>query len=158
MRNTQSPTRFSKAEVQTREVTLIEESTQRADSYGISLWRPWTLGAGALVPFTLFTGGIIVALGLLQWQNSRNGAIFLTSDTNGFSTIQTFLYNFLPTIMVVSYGIFWNWIDLDYKRLEPWFQLSQQDGAKAEDSLLLRYPVEFLPVVPIKAARKRLVL
>jgi hypothetical protein len=46
-------------------------------------------------------------------------------------------------------------VDLDAKRLEPWFQLSKPEGAVAEDSLLLHYPFEFLAFVPISALRKR---
>jgi hypothetical protein len=49
----------------------------------------------------------------------------------------------------------WSWIDLDTKRLEPWFNLSNADGALASDSLLLQYPFEFLAFVPITAARRK---
>jgi len=48
-----------------------------------------------------------------------------------------------------------SWVDLDAKRLEPWFQLSKDAGAKASDSLLLQYPFDFLPIIPILAFRRR---
>ena len=48
-----------------------------------------------------------------------------------------------------------SWVDLDAKRLEPWFQLSSNNGATAEDSLLLQYPFEFLPFIPITAFRRK---
>ncbi|KAI9779104.1 MAG: hypothetical protein M1835_004766 [Candelina submexicana] len=52
----------------------------------------------------------------------------------------------------------WSWIDLDAKRLEPYFQLSKPEGASASDSILLHYPFDFIAFVPLKAARRRQVI
>lgn len=46
-------------------------------------------------------------------------------------------------------------MDLDVKRLEPWFQLSNPKGATAHDSLLLKYPFDFLPFIPLTAFRRK---
>jgi hypothetical protein len=51
-----------------------------------------------------------------------------------------------------------SWVDLDVKRLEPWFQLSVKHGTIAENSILLQYPFDFLPFVPISALRRRSVI
>ena len=56
---------------------------------------------------------------------------------------------------MVSYGIAWAALDLDVKRLEPYFQLSEPGGASASDSILLHYPFDFLALVPITAAKRR---
>lgn len=48
----------------------------------------------------------------------------------------------------------WSWVDLDVKRLEPWYQLSSSNGASAYESLLLHYPVDFLAVVPFQSAKR----
>ncbi|KAI9748276.1 MAG: hypothetical protein M4579_007269, partial [Chaenotheca gracillima] len=40
-------------------------------------------------------------------------------------------------------------------RLEPYFQLSRPGGAEASNSLLLHYPIDFIALVPIKAARRK---
>jgi hypothetical protein len=69
--------------------------------------------------------------------------------------MDNFLYRFSPTIITVLYGIGWSWVDLDIKRLEPWFQLAQDGGSSARASLLLQYPVNFLLFVPFKAAQCR---
>jgi Protein of unknown function (DUF3433) len=118
-------------------------------------WRPWTLTAKVLVPTAIFTALLIVALALLQWQNARHGALFFAQTEDGFSHMVLFLYRYLPTIIFVLYGVVWSWIDLDIKRLEPWFQMAQPNGADGATSLLLQYPMEFLPLVPYKAARKK---
>lgn len=59
----------------------------------------------------------------------------------------------------MSLGIFVliviSWVDLDVKRLEPWFQLSNEGGATAEQSLLLQYPFDFLPFIPFTAFRRK---
>ncbi len=118
-------------------------------------WRPWTLTAKILVPVAIFTVLLIVALALLQWQNARNGALFFAQTEDGFSNMDVFLYRYLPTIIIVLYGIIWSWIDLDIKRLEPWFQMARDKGADGANSLLLQYPVQFLPFIPFRAARKK---
>jgi hypothetical protein len=57
--------------------------------------------------------------------------------------------------MAVIFSIFWAWIDLEAKRLEPYYQLSQKDGALGKDSLLLTYPFGFVPLVPMRAFRQK---
>jgi Protein of unknown function (DUF3433) len=64
-----------------------------------------------------------------------------------------FLY--FPTILFVCYGFLWTWIDLDVRRLEPFYQLSKLDAVPGKDSLMLHYPVDFLAAVPIKAVKLR---
>ena len=118
-------------------------------------WRPWTLTAKVLVPTAIFTILLVVALALLQWQNARNRALFFAQTEDGFSNMDLFLYRYLPTIIFVFYGIIWSWIDLDIKRLEPWFQMARDTGADGAHSLLLQYPVQFLPFIPFRAARKK---
>ena len=81
-------------------------------------WQPLSFSSGILVPLAVFTAGLAALLGALQWQNSRNGALLFASIRCTFNLIGSFLYHFCPTILVVFYGIVWNWIDLDIKRLE----------------------------------------
>jgi hypothetical protein len=48
-----------------------------------------------------------------------------------------------------------SWVDLDAKRLEPWFQLSSDGGATAENSLILQYPFDFLPFILLTVLRRK---
>lgn len=118
-------------------------------------WIPWTLKVVGLIPIALFTALLILALALLQWQSARHGGLFFANLSGDFLPHETLLYRYLPTILIVFYGTVWSWVDLDAKRLEPWFQLARKNGSLGSDSLLLRYPLQFLPVVPVQAARKR---
>jgi hypothetical protein len=77
------------------------------------------------------------------------------SNVNDISLSASIPYLYLPTIISVLYGFLWTWVDLDIRRLEPYYQLSRKDGALGKESILLHYPVDFLASVPIKAVRYR---
>jgi hypothetical protein len=118
-------------------------------------WKPLTFSSGILVPLAVCTAGLVAVLGIFQWQSSRNGALLFAATGDTLNSMENFLYRFCPTIIVVLYGIVWSWVDLDVKRLEPWFQLAQNGGSSARTSLLLHYPVDFLLFVPFKAAQRK---
>jgi hypothetical protein len=138
-------------------IVVTEQELAHATKESYKTWKPFSLSSGTLIATALFTGGLVVVLGILQWQNTRHGALFFASTANGFTLLEDFLYRYLPTIVVVLYSLAWSWIDLDIMRLEPWFQLARSGGASADSSLLLQYPADFLPLVPLKAAKLRLV-
>lgn len=103
---------------------------------------------------------MIISLEVLSYislgKNNSNGrGLAFAASVDDISTIATVSYLYLPTVIAVLYSMVWSWVDLDSKRLEPWFQLSQPGGAAAEDSILLHYPFDFLPFVPIRAARRK---
>ena len=87
--------------------------------------------------------------------NDREGFVTFATIDDGLSSRQSFSLLYLPTIIAVVYSMLWSWVDLDVKRLEPYYQLSQIGGTSAERSLLIHYPVDFLAFIPIKAARYR---
>jgi Protein of unknown function (DUF3433) len=60
-------------------------------------------------------------------------------------------------LIAVLYSTWWSWVDLDVKRLEPWYQLVSTKRAKAQCSLLLQYPIEFIAWIPVRAARRKYV-
>jgi len=107
-----------------------------------------------LIPTILITSGLIILLGVLLWKTRRDGGILFAENIDDLPTVYSFMYLYLPTIFAVMYSTLWSWIDLDVKRLEPFFQLSKSCGAAAADSVL-PYPVEFLAAVPIRAARRK---
>lgn len=65
------------------------------------------------------------------------------------------MYQNFPTVLAVVFSVFWAWIDLETKRLEPYYQLSADEGALGKDSVLLAYPFGFVPLVPMRAFRNR---
>lgn len=146
-----NPKHFSKAPV------VVERQLPQPIPELQKPWKPLSFSSIILVSLALFTSGLAIMLGILQWQNSRNGALLFAASGDTFTSADNFLYRFCPTIVVVLYGIGWSWIDLDIQRLEPWFQLAQSGGSSARASVLLHYPADFLLFVPFKAAQLRYV-
>lgn len=103
----------------------------------------------------LITCGFVVALEVLSQISDRDGGILFANNLDSYAVWQTFLYRYLPTIIAVTYGMIWAILDLDIKRLEPYFQLSHPEGVSGKDSIMLNYPFEFLGYVPIASFRRR---
>ncbi|KAF2871297.1 hypothetical protein BDV95DRAFT_607554 [Massariosphaeria phaeospora] len=118
-------------------------------------WKPRSLRASVLIPTILFCWALIITLQLLLTRSQRDGGIIFAEKISALPLRQTFLHTYFPTIIAVVFSIFWAWIDLETKRLEPYYQLSKEDGALGKDSLLLRYPFDFIPLVPVRAFRQR---
>jgi hypothetical protein len=118
-------------------------------------WKPSSLRAPFLIAVILASSALIIVLQLLLWRSQSTGGILFAPNVNNLPLSTTFPFLYLPTILSVFYGFLWAWIDLDIRRLEPYFQLSKRDGATGRESLLLHYPVDFLASVPIKALKFR---
>jgi len=95
----------------------------------------------------------IVSIQLLLSQSQRDGALIFANGNLNFW--QMFVSQYMATVASVVYSILLGLIDLDAKRLEPYFQLSKEQGAAAKDSLLLHYPFDFLAFVPFTALKRR---
>ncbi|KUJ06743.1 uncharacterized protein LY89DRAFT_661803 [Mollisia scopiformis] len=147
---------------ETEKNTFILWCRRRCSSWGRGHsgggWKPRTLRSPVLGTMIIVSLSLIVLLEVLSHISTRNnseGGIAFAVDSSSFTIASLFGYSYLPTILAVCYSMLWTWIDLDVKRLEPWFQLSQDGGATASNSLLLQYPFDFLPFVPITAVRRK---
>jgi len=108
-----------------------------------------------LAPFAITSLALAGLIEFLAQLSRRNGGLALSPSGDSIPSLVKFSYLFLPTIVAVIYSICWNWIDLDVKRIQPWLELSREEGATAESSLLLDYPYDFVAFVPFKAAKRR---
>ncbi|KAE9985646.1 hypothetical protein BLS_006729 [Venturia inaequalis] len=68
---------------------------------------------------------------------------------------QYFAWKYMPTVVLLSYGIMWQAVDYEVKRLEPYYQLSKRVGATARDSLNQDYLTFTAYLVPFKAVRAK---
>jgi hypothetical protein len=148
--------------VQTEDFVPLKERLSDVRSYQMkrrshkaSRWRPLTIR-----PCFLFGTGLLLVLMLatieyLRYTSSRDGGLSFADSLETLPKALKFMSSIGMTIVAVAFSMLWNWIDLDVKRMEPFFQLAKEEGATAKDSLLLTYPVEFLPLVPLTAFRKR---
>ena len=129
-----------------------------ADTPNHSKWIPGAFRIWVLLTSAVICWVLIIVLQLLLVRSQRDGGIVFAANTNDVPISQSFLYLYLPTIIALLYSVFWSWIDLQVKRMEPYYQLSKPGGALGKNSLLLQYPFEFLPFVPISAMKNRYVL
>ncbi|KAL1302884.1 hypothetical protein AAFC00_003211 [Neodothiora populina] len=118
-------------------------------------WKPLTQEPYFLLPVCLASIGVVLSLQILLLRSQRDNGIIFASDINSLPAGQTFCYLYLPTIVSLTLGFTWTWIDLDIRRLQPFWQLSRLEGASGKDSILLEYPVDFVAFIPFKALRKR---
>jgi len=117
-------------------------------------WKPLTLRAPTLIAPLLITVALIILIEYINKISIEEKALFFADEAGKFPVGVVFCYRYLPQMIVVALGIGWAAVDLDVKRLEPYFQLSKPEGATASNSIFLHYPFEFIAFVPINAARK----
>lgn len=122
------------------------------------IWKPTALQPPILVVTVLLSWALIAVLQYELVQSQRDNGIIFAPRINDLPLSRTFIYLYFPTILAVIFSIYWSWIDLQTKRMEPYYQLSKENGALGKDSLLLHYPFSFIPLVPVKAFRDRYVL
>lgn len=117
-------------------------------------WKPSSLSPYVLLTFLSFSLIFVAVLEVLSWINRRQGAIAFANSQGDFAPVTVFAYLYLPTILAVVYSNVWSWVDLDVKRLEPYFQMSKEGGATSGDSLFLHYPFEFIAFAPLRALKR----
>ena len=132
-----------------------ESQTSVERPFETSSWKPVTLRPPFLLGIVAITLGFIALLEYLSQRSRMYGGIAFAKDQ--FSPAVTFAYLYFPTLIAVLYSMLWSWVDLDTKRLEPYFQLSRPEGADRTNSLALNYPFDFVAYAPLKAIRRRCV-
>ncbi|KAH6895921.1 hypothetical protein B0T10DRAFT_558091 [Thelonectria olida] len=137
------------------DIEATPRSSLNKPTAGWTGWKPLSLSKTVLICFIIITLGLAAAIeALAQLSHSRGGlALSISFDHIPRSAMITYLY--VPNIIAVLYSLIWNWIDLDVKRLQPWFELSKSNGAAAKDTLFLDYPSQFAALVPFHALRRR---
>lgn len=107
-------------------------------------WAPWFLRDSAVLSWVIFAAAITIAFIVLSFVHhavERGFFPLLRSGTNsaGFSS-SNFLYSFLPSLLGMFLFLAWQPIDIYFRAVQPFVNLSHPNGAIAEHSLLLSYP------------------
>jgi hypothetical protein len=135
------------------EVTI--ESVPETQTPRLGHWKPVTLRRPFLSAVVLVTLGLLALVQVLVIYDQRHDGILFATKISQLGAGYTFLYRYLPTIISVSYGLIWHWVDIDARRVEPYRQLSKPGGASGSQSLLLHYPTDLLAFVPLKALKQK---
>jgi hypothetical protein len=133
-------------------VKEVSEEEEYARTKG---WKPLSLSTPILLAVIALTVLLAVAVETLAQRSASQGGLALSPTLEDMPEYARFGYLYVPTIIAVLYSMIWSWIDLDVKRMQPWFELSRRDGATAENSLFLDYQYEFVALVPFKAAKQK---
>lgn len=126
-----------------------------ADHHQTSTWRPWSLRPLSLFAFPVLFLLLCIALELIVLGCDGGCDVFGALSAAEHSRRTTFAYNLLPTIGTVALSLLWALPHHNVMRLEPYFQMSTPGGAKAVDSIFLKYPYIFAMFVPYQAWKHR---
>ncbi|KAK0752485.1 hypothetical protein B0T18DRAFT_404954 [Schizothecium vesticola] len=115
-------------------------------------WKPFSMRW----PYLLFLIVLSLVLGGTQealYHVSEKQALFTFHTPAEIPTSAYFAFKFLPTIIAVSYGVLWQVTDFEVKRLEAFYQLSKEGGARAAESFNIDYITYFSFLRPFRAFR-----
>ena len=88
----------------------------------------------------------------LRRLSHRDIGIYHAQDTDSIPKSVFYAYNNGPALVVVLYGTMWTFVDLDVRRLEPYFQLSRPRNIPAK-ILFLDYTFKNMFKVPVRAVQ-----
>ncbi|KAM6512544.1 hypothetical protein FSOLCH5_010256 [Fusarium solani] len=135
--------------------TKIEAITSEEDSNSTKGWKPLSLSTPILLAVIALTLLLAAAVETIAQRSAAQGGLALSPTLDDLPGYAKFSYLYVPTIIAVLYSIIWSWIDLDVKRMQPWFELSKSEGTTGENSLFLDYQYDFVALVPFKAAKRK---
>ncbi|KAH7152201.1 hypothetical protein B0J13DRAFT_673264 [Dactylonectria estremocensis] len=118
-------------------------------------WKPLSLSTPILSAVIALTLLLAAAIETLAQRSAAQGGLAMSPSLEEIPTYARLSYLYVPTTIAVLYSIIWSWIDLDAKRMQPWFELSKPEGATGENSLFMDYQYDFVATVPFKSARKK---
>ncbi|KAK4669262.1 uncharacterized protein QC763_201390 [Podospora pseudopauciseta] len=134
MRQTTFPTNASKTEV----------------FYPQPNWKPFSMRWPYLI--WLIVVSIVMAVSVeILYRSSAQDALVKFQSPNDISTAQYFAVKFLPMAIAVTYGVMWQVTNFDVMRLEPFYQLSKEGGALADESINVEYLTQFVWLRPFRA-------
>ncbi|ETI27587.1 hypothetical protein G647_00036 [Cladophialophora carrionii CBS 160.54] len=107
-------------------------------------WVPWYLRDSTVLAWIIAAVLLSIAFLVVSFvnravQDGFDPQLPSLTDSSGFSPAN-FLYSFLPTFLGMFLFLAWQPIDMYYRAVQPFRNLSQPTGATARHSLLLSYP------------------
>ena len=117
---------------------------------------PWYLQRPTIFILLVLATALLITFLVLSFTNDniKNGFAPLlpaqTNDKDGFSPAN-FLYSFLPSLIGVVLHRSWLPIDTWFRAAQPWANMNNDKGAKAEKSVLLDYNATAPGHVSLKA-------
>lgn len=119
-------------------------------------WLPWFLKDTFVVAWIVIAVILMLTFIIVSFVNKSAEKGFLPllpapTTSQGFSPAN-FLYSFIPSLIGLILFLLWQPIDLYFRALQPFADLSNPRGTTAENSLLLDYPACLPFEITVKAA------
>jgi hypothetical protein len=115
-------------------------------------WRPVSMRAPYITLLILIAFGLAGLQEFLYQRSSRHNGLLQYTNPKDIPIYTYFAWKYMPTIILVTYGIMWQVTDFEVKRLESYYQLSKREGATARHSLNLDYLTVMSYIIPFMAA------
>ncbi|QPC77586.1 hypothetical protein HYE68_008338 [Fusarium pseudograminearum] len=115
-------------------------------------WKPPTMRW----PYLTLLIIISVVLAIVQeylFRTFHEKPIISFTEPKDIDTFVYFAVKFLPTVVAVIFGVFWQFTDFEVRRLEAFYQLSKQQGALASKSINADYVTSFSFLRPFRAIK-----
>lgn len=135
--------------------TLSAKKIQRVETfYPQPDWKPFSMRWPYLVFMILLSVVLAVLIELLFRHSAKHSLITFTKPAE-IAGFKYFAIKFMPTIIAVLYGVLWQLTEFEVKRLEPFYQLSKEQGATAAESLNVDYITSVIFLRPLRSIQRR---
>ncbi|KHN99414.1 uncharacterized protein MAM_03112 [Metarhizium album ARSEF 1941] len=113
-------------------------------------WKPWSMRWPYLTMMILLS----VTLAVMQealFQKYEKIPLLQFQKPSDVKPGLYFAVKFAPTLCAVIYGVLWQFVDFEVRRLEAFYQLSKPGGALAAESMNVDYVTSFSFMRPFRA-------
>ncbi|KAI1105131.1 hypothetical protein F4804DRAFT_351231 [Jackrogersella minutella] len=136
-----------------RHSILPEKASKAEVFYPQPNWKPFSMRWPYLTWLILLSVGLAITQEILYRKSAEKPLAKFHSATDlggGFY----FVFKFVPTIVTVTFGVLWQITDFEVRRLEAFYQLSKDGGARAAESINVDYITLFNFARPFLALQR----
>ncbi|KAG5994635.1 hypothetical protein E4U43_003201 [Claviceps pusilla] len=139
-------------ESESRRGALTCEAQKSAMFYPQPNWKPWSMRWPYLTMVILLS---VALAGMQEFLFRKYKDVPLLQFRNPAEVTPGlyFAVKFAPTLSAVVYGVLWQFIDFEVRRLEAYHQLSKPGGALAAESINVDYVTSFNFYRPFRALK-----
>ncbi|KAK9774450.1 hypothetical protein SCAR479_08798 [Seiridium cardinale] len=137
-----------------RRSTFPVATTKTEVFYPQPNWKPFSMRWPYLSSLIILSIGLAIGQEAL-YRQSAAAPLMKFRRPDEIKPFDYFVLKFLPTIVTVTFGVLWSMTDFEVKRLEAFYQMSKEGGARAAESINVDYLTLFNLMRPIRALQRK---